>query len=415
MKKELINTITDNSILFLAVMSIPLNIIVYLALMNSEYVAPRFVVPFFSFIIIIFAIFKKYIPFRFKIWTLSTIFFLGAVFTLLLGLLDMASLWFVLTMIYTLFISKKNEAIYVFLIGLFLMILTGYFLIAKNTFIPLKYSFENCSYACVVTRIIHFIIVGSIVYYIISAFMREIKQNIDTLNQKADDLNLANANLQKEMNEKRKIQQQLLEAIILTEEKERKRIAADLHDGLGPVLSSVNLYYQAYIDETNLYEKEKIEKKLKNIINNAVSEVSKISHNISPVILENNGLIVALEDFVNRLSVKKGLSINFEYQNIDRFDIKKELVVYRVVAELINNTLKHAKASLIIIHLRIVKGFLNVYYADNGIGFNKEDLKHNKGMGLHNIKYRLKSLEGFFSFETGPDFGFQATIQVPYN
>jgi len=415
MKKELINNITGNTILFLAVMSVPLNIIVYIALKQSEYVWPRFVLPFFSLIIILFALLKNKIPFNTKIWTLTGIFFLGAVFTLLLGLLDMASLWFVLTMIYMLFITQKKQVLYVFLAALLLMILTGYLLIFGNSFIPLKYSFDKSCYPCVITRIIHFIIVGSIVYYIISSFIKEIKQNISILNQRAEDLKIANESLQNEMKEKRKIQQQLLDTIILTEEKERKRIAAELHDGLGPVLSSVNLYYQAYIDEKNETEKQRIKNKLKKIIDDAVEEVSRISHNISPVILENSGLVIALEDFINRLSVKKDLSIDLQYDPINRFDIKKELVVYRALTELINNSLKHAKAGFITIKMQIVKGFLKIYYADDGVGFDVGNQSFDsKGIGLINIKNRMQSLEGFFSFDSELNNGFQALIKVPY-
>ncbi len=139
--------------------------------------------------------------------------------------------------------------------------------------------------------------IGFLIYYIIHSFLREIGQNIKDLNRKAIDLEKANKSLQQEMQEKKQMQQKLLETVIITEEKERKRIAADLHDGLGPVLSSVNLYYQAYIDEKNTKKKAVIEKKLKKIINDAVLEVSRISHNISPNMLENNGLIVALEKF----------------------------------------------------------------------------------------------------------------------
>jgi len=414
MKRDLINAITDKSILFLAFMSIPLNIIVFLALKESEYLAPRFVVPVFSVLVILLAVFRKKIDYQIKIWTLNIIFFSGAVFTLLLGLLDMASLWFVLTIIYTLFISKKNEAAYVFITGLILMIITGFLLVSKISFVPLKYNFENCHYACVITRIIHYIMVGYLIYYIIGSFIREIRQNIAELKRKALDLERANANLQAEMDEKKKMQKQLLETSIITEERERKRIAADLHDGLGPVLSSVNLYYQAYIDEKNPEKKIQIEKKLKAIINDAVSEVSRISHNISPHILENNGLIVALEDFTGQINIKKNFSIELNYKNIQRFDIKKELAVYRSVIELINNTIKYAQAGWVKINIRINKNFLQVDYTDNGNGFDKKILKNHKGTGLKNIKNRLQSLEGIFTFNTSPGKGFQAVLKVPY-
>ena len=415
MKRDLINTITDKSILYIAIMTIPLNVIIYLALMESEYMMPRFVVPLFSLTVIIMAIFRKHINYSLKIWILSIIFFLSAVFALLLGLLDMASLWFVVTMIYILFVSKKYEALYVFIAGLILMMIAGYLLITKISFIPLKYNFENCHYACVITRIIHYIMVGYLLYYIIGSFMEEITQNINELNKRASDLETVNKSLQKEMKEKKAAQQLALETSIITEERERKRIAADLHDGLGPVLSSINLYYQAYIDEKNPEKKVEIEKKLKTIIGDAVSEISRISHNISPSILENNGLVIALENFINQININKNFSVNFSYQDIQRFDIKKELAMYRAITELINNTIKHAKASIVNIKIYISNGFLQVNYSDNGKGFNKKSLIKHKGIGLQNIKTRLQSLGGTFSFNTSKNNGFQAVLIIPYN
>ncbi len=414
MRKTLINTITNNSIRFLALMSIPLNIIVYMALRESEYLIPRFVVPFLSLIIIVFAVFNQKFSFKTKIQVLRLIFFSGAIFTLLLGLLDMASLWFILTIIYTLFVSQKKEALYLFLAGFLLIAITGFLLVTKISFIPLKYNFEKCHYACVITRVIHYLMIGSLIYYIIRSFIQEINQNIEELKEKAAELQNANQQLKNEMEAKKEIQKKMLEAVILTEERERKRIAADLHDGLGPVLSSVNLYYQAYIDENDKQKKSEIELKLKKIIKNAIDDISKISHNISPNILEDNGLIIALENFINQLSIKKDLEISFTYDNIQRFDIKKELVLYRAVTELINNSLKYAKARLISIHIKKIQGFLVINYADDGIGFDKEKvLRKSTGNGLTNIRNRMQSLEGIFSFESSENQGFQASLQMP--
>ena len=144
------------------------------------------------------------------------------------------------------------------------------------------------------------------------------------------------------------LRQKTIEAIIQTEEKERKRIASDLHDGIGPLLSAAKLYFQAYIDTGEVAGKSDIESKLKNIIEISIADISRISHNISPQILENFGLMVALENFISEINFNKNVKFNLSFEKLNRFDLKEELTIYRSISELINNTLKHAKATIIL-------------------------------------------------------------------
>ena len=206
-----------------------------------------------------------------------------------------------------------------------------------------------------------------------------------------------------------------IEAIILTEEKERKRIASDLHDGLGPVLSAINLFFEAYIDAPTGAEKTNIETKLKVIINDAIAEVSRISHNISPHILENYGLTTALKTFIDQLNNCEKLKIKLHIDHLNRFDLKTELTVYRTIAELINNTIKHANCNKIEISFEQTGDILHIKYEDDGSGFSIiETRKDSNGMGIENIQNRIQSLGGIITFSNAENGGMKAVIAIPY-
>ncbi|MEI6133095.1 MAG: sensor histidine kinase [Bacillota bacterium] len=211
------------------------------------------------------------------------------------------------------------------------------------------------------------------------------------------------------------IKQKTIEAIIQTEEKERKRIASDLHDGLGPLLSAAKLYFQAYMDAKDMVSKNDIEAKLKSIMENAISDTSRISHNISPQILENYGLIVALENFISDINISENIKFDIKFDTFRRFGLKEELTIYRTLSELINNTTKHAAATLIRINIFISGEMLTLVYEDNGTGFSVEEKMHSThGMGLKNIKSRIQSLKGNIIFESLEGHGMKVVIKIPY-
>ena len=211
------------------------------------------------------------------------------------------------------------------------------------------------------------------------------------------------------------INQKLIEAVIETEEKERKRIASDLHDGLGPLLSAAKLYFQAYIDAQDVTGKSEIESKLKNIIESALVDMARISHNISPHILENYGLTLALENFISDINISENIKFDVHFERFGRFELKEELTIYRTISELIHNTIKHAKATLIVIHINVLENMLTITYEDNGIGFPVEaKMLEKQGMGMRNIKNRIHSFKGNVVFESQQNKGMKAVIKIPY-
>lgn len=207
------------------------------------------------------------------------------------------------------------------------------------------------------------------------------------------------------------MKQKLIEAVVETENNERRRIARDLHDGLGPVLSAINHYFQAYLD-AKPDKKEAIQERLQQVITEAIDEVSRISQNISPHVLEKHGLVTALNNLFAPLIVNGNYEVVFDPGNCDRLDPKVELTVYRCITELLNNTLKHARASKVGLALKVSGVHLHIHYTDNGVGYDASTQKKG-GMGLHNITNRVESSGGSFTIDSSPNAGISVLITMP--
>jgi len=216
--------------------------------------------------------------------------------------------------------------------------------------------------------------------------------------------------------ERREMRKKILKTIIDTEEKERKRFAKELHDGLGPLLSTIKLY----INELESDAIEQAEKKeyityCNELIDEAVASTRTISNNITPNIITGYGLVKSIESFCNRINKTQQVQIQFKTLNIGhKFDETIELIFYRIVTELINNTIKHASASEISIVLELLNNNLILTYKDNGIGFDLKKVLEDEhsGMGLRNIISRINSINGSYSFlETGTK-GSGMTIKI---
>ncbi len=413
--REIVNKITNTSLIAIAIMSIPLNFVIFFALKNSEYLFPRFIPPFLTLILFALTIMRNKINYELKMWTFTGLIFFAGIFNLLLGLIDLASLWLITAVIFTLLFSHKNEAFYVFVISFIVITITGILMMTENKFIPLKYGFLSCQYACIIVRILHFLLIGFIIYYILKMFFFTIKQNIKDLQRKNIELEELNFALKKEMAEKKDIQQKMIDSVIFTEEKERKRLASELHDGLGPTLSAINLYFQAYVD-ANEKEKPEIQAKLQSIINDTAADISRIAQNISPLLLETKGFIFATKAFINKLKISDTIKFNLKFENIERFELKKELIAYRSVSELINNTLKYAQATCIFISIKKVDEQLKICYKDNGKGFDSNKItEQSAGLGLKGIENKIKAINGIFSFKTAINTGFSANILFKIN
>jgi signal transduction histidine kinase len=212
----------------------------------------------------------------------------------------------------------------------------------------------------------------------------------------------------------REYENKLLTTAIETEEHERRRFAKDLHDGLGPILSTIKLSLSALDSAQSPTQKQKILNNVKLMVNEGVRSIKEISDNLSPHVLQNFGLEVALQNFINKACFNGSLEIDFD-NNFEalRLNENTEIVLYRVACELINNTLKHAEASRAELKLFKNDRQVNMVYSDNGKGFDIDMIESYTGMGLNNILSRVNSLKGTVSFERQEPHGVVVNVIIP--
>jgi len=211
-------------------------------------------------------------------------------------------------------------------------------------------------------------------------------------------------------------ERQILSAVIKGEERERHRFAKEMHDGLGPLLSAIKMYVNE-LDSVSLSEDEKKEliKHSNELLDEAVTATRTISNNLMPTVINSYGMVKALKAFCDKVNKTNQLNINFETENIDqRLDGNLELIFFRVISELINNTIKHAQAKNVYILLIKYEDKLTLYFKDDGIGFDVDEIinSESKGMGLKNIISRVKSISGKYNFTSSPGEGFTIKIEI---
>lgn len=202
-----------------------------------------------------------------------------------------------------------------------------------------------------------------------------------------------------------------LESLIQGEEKERKRLAQDLHDGINGDLSAIK-FKMTSIDGARLNEKEKrFQQDAIKMLDNTVDQVRRISHNLAPSSLQNFDVIQALQQFCRKINDSNNIRINFQYYgDLLILDTEKENNIYRMIQELINNIIKHAKATEALIQFNNHQNKLLITVEDNGVGFDK-NLVVNDGIGLHNIKSRVSLLNASLDIQSSSE-GTSITIEI---
>jgi PAS domain S-box-containing protein len=208
-----------------------------------------------------------------------------------------------------------------------------------------------------------------------------------------------------DITERKHFEQLKLNAIVETEERERLRLAGDLHDDVGPLLSSLNMYLSLLTREQT-ENKNEIVSNMQSIIKETIKSVREISNNISPHTLNKYGLAMAVRSFLEQGS--KLLEVNFE-ENLEdaRFSTIVEVMVYRITKELFNNTVKYANANSVWVRMNLRDNFLHLSYNDDGVGFDFERVigEGTTGIGLLNMINRVKSLKGKYRFDSKPGEG----------
>ncbi|MCD6111964.1 MAG: PAS domain S-box protein, partial [Bacteroidales bacterium] len=218
------------------------------------------------------------------------------------------------------------------------------------------------------------------------------------------------------LTQRKEFEKKILSAVIQTEEKERERFSKEMHDGIGPLLSTIKLYVNELCSpDIDHEERKQMVEYTNELIDETISNIRTISNNLTPRIIKDYGLMKAIDAFSKKVNKTNKININYTYKGIDdKVNFEVQLILFRVVTELINNTIKHANAKNIDIFL--VRNDNNIFlsYTDDGIGFNIKETINNKetGMGLKNIISRVKSINGTCIFKSEKNKGFKLSIDI---
>ena len=208
-------------------------------------------------------------------------------------------------------------------------------------------------------------------------------------------------------------QKELLSSVIITQEEERKRIAQDLHDDISSKLNIVSLNSHL-LTTPNLTETEVVEI-TNNIINltaKALDNSRKIAHGLLPPVLDKFGLHAGVEELCLEFSSSKAVKVKYENKTVfDIIDNDKHLHVFRILQELMNNSLRHGKASIISIIFEKKDEKNWCFYTDDGIGFEMKSDENKKGLGMKNIESRIAFLNGKMTLDSSINKG----ISVVFN
>jgi len=211
----------------------------------------------------------------------------------------------------------------------------------------------------------------------------------------------------------------LLDTALNSEETERRRIAQDLHDDIGTMLSltKLSLNQLSKIVAEDGSKEDQIMRKSQSLVEETILHVRRITRDLVPTTLERFGLAEAIEEFIHKLEENNQLTLSFRcnVEEFPRLGQKTELTIYRIMQELVNNSIKHANGSKIDIDLQINNKMIGLAVTDNGVGFDPDMIKENNlaGLGLLGIESRLAIVDGHVTYERPEGGGSSAFAQIP--
>lgn len=224
--------------------------------------------------------------------------------------------------------------------------------------------------------------------------------------------------IQKEKLESTLKEQELagLDAMIVGQEKERQRIANDLHDHLGSLLATIKLHFQNLkVKKGRLQVEEDILlQQTDDLIDEAYQQVRKIAHVKNAGVKAHEGLLPAVKNFASKVSASNKLVIEVEEHGMDkRLENSLEITIFRIIQELITNVIKHSGAQEAVIHLTHHEDMINIMVEDDGRGFNVTEVDYKEGMGIYSIQKRVEYLDGTVDVESVPKKGTTVIINIP--
>ncbi|HLO58888.1 MAG TPA: response regulator [Bacteroidales bacterium] len=217
-----------------------------------------------------------------------------------------------------------------------------------------------------------------------------------------------------DISERRQFEKKIIETIITTQEEDRSRYAQELHDGLGPLLSTLKMHIQWIANPDNTINKDKIIQHAIHSIDSAINSTKEIANNLSPHVLQRFGLVNAVKSHTDHLKGTSSVVYEISSNLRECLDINLELILYRIILECINNSLKHAIPKKIVVRFIKQIQLLTIEIIDDGKGFdvNRIFLK-SKGMGLFNIKNRIRHIGGELTINSEENKGTHISINIP--
>jgi signal transduction histidine kinase len=206
-------------------------------------------------------------------------------------------------------------------------------------------------------------------------------------------------------------QQKMMYAELESQENERRRLAADLHDSIGGMLSAIRVGVLTISKQVSDPSVEQT----KQMLDDTISSVRRISRDLMPSTLERFGLVQALKEMCERFSATTKLPIHFHHHGeIEGLDKNKELMIFRITQEIINNTIKHAEATQLSISIECTD-VLTLVTQDDGVGFDLDEQQNSKrkGLGLFSIQNRSNLLGATIEFDSKPKKGTLVTLKLP--
>jgi signal transduction histidine kinase len=209
-----------------------------------------------------------------------------------------------------------------------------------------------------------------------------------------------------------KLQREKIFAEITIRENERKRIANDLHDSLGPLLSAVKLNISSV--DVGMPGDRVILDKTAGYLDEIISSMRRISHDLLPSTLERKGLLEAVREFIQQVNNKQSVNIQLYIVKDIHVPKDKEIHIFRMLQEIVHNTIKHAQAKNLQIGFSEENGHLLCLTKDDGKGFDREKvLTVSQGLGLRSLESRCEILNGILTLESTPESGTNYFIKIP--
>lgn len=257
------------------------------------------------------------------------------------------------------------------------------------------------------TEIIIFITLATFIFLLAPLFLLIYIKAYNTLKEKGNE---------ERLNMQLKFDEELIKTQIEVEEQTMQTIATDLHDNIGQLLSLTALT----LSSIKLTETEKSEKKISNslsLLHKSIKELRDLAKLLQGEQLVETGLGIAIKQELDHLRILTGykLKVKNELIAIEVSSPNKDLIILRLLQEIINNIIKHAKANRVEVNVLLMNDILNLNVIDNGVGFNYEEIKNQKkGIGLYSIAKRVKMIDGQIQIDTSPLKGTIINIEIPY-